>query len=171
VPGKSLANYEAGHLLAASLGGSNSDLGNFAAMSGPTNRSRGGIVLFEAALRTALAQDAYPPWIVVYTVRCEYVGSTSALTSEVGGLIGGRPNPQTGRILFDLAKRNATFDTATLAAALPNADRAVIAANIEPIKRRVLMNFAARRFAVDVRIEQAPENARLPASSPFDNHM
>jgi hypothetical protein len=172
IPGTAIVpGYDAGHLLAASLGGSNTSSRNYAPMSQSTNRSRGGIVLFEAALRTALRQDVFPPWIVTYRISCVYTGSPEELGAEVARFVRSTAPTTAGTRLFRLAASNAPIDAASLLAAIPGADPALVSSNVEQIRRMILMNFTPRRFAVDVQILQAPEGGRLPASSPFDNHM
>lgn len=171
VPGTTIAGYQKGHLLAASLGGSNSNVGNYAPMSPRTNTARGGIATFETALRGALHQDLFPPWIVVYSIRCVHTGSAAELGTEIGGLVGAAQAATAGPALFALARSNVVIDATRLRAALPTADPVLVTTHAERIKNHLLMHFTPRRFTVDVRIEQAPEGAVLPASSPFDNHM
>jgi hypothetical protein len=169
VPGTAIAGYQRGHLLAASLGGSNADPANFAAMSPTTNTSRGGIVTFESSLRTALQRDDFPPWIVHYAIRCNYRGGESALEDELARLVG--PAPGAGSRLFQMAARNAPLDVPGLTAALGGPTSEAISANQQRIRDALLRNFVPRSFAVSVRIEQSPQGGTLPASQPFDNHM
>lgn len=171
VPGTAIAGYHGGHLLAASLGGSNADPRNFAPMSRGTNLQRGGIVVFETALRAALRRDDFPPWIVTYAIRCQYPGSTGGLEADLATLLGPAPVAGAGRRLFELAQANAPLNAASLARALPGVAPDVIAARQGQIRDALLQHFTPRGFGVSLEVVQAPEGSALPASQAFDNHM
>jgi hypothetical protein len=166
VPGTAIARYQRGHLLAASLGGSNTNPANFAPMSERTNTTRGGIVMFEAALREQLRADVFPPWVVNYSIRCVYIGSSDELQRQLDRTLG-RVQPNLGRRFFDRALVNEAFDANYIASEVPGASPPLQ----ERIRQAVLLNFVPRHFAVTVDVEQAPAGGRLPASGPFDNHL
>jgi hypothetical protein len=171
VPGTAIAGYQRGHLLAASLGGSNSAAGNFSPMSAATNTSRGGIENFEQALRKALAQDVFPPWIVDYGIQPQFRGGESELESSVGSLMG-TPQPGAGAALFNLAKSNTKLTTGNLAPILKGATPDQVQRNLPQINNLLLMNFTPRSFGVTVNVEQSPDDAQpLPAAQAFSNHL
>jgi hypothetical protein len=170
VPGTNIEKgYERGHLLAASLGGSNSNPGNFAPMSKGTNISRGGIANFEFALREALKKDVYPPWIVEFGIECVYTGSVANLQSIIDSLFG--PQPGTAATLFTLAQKNTEIDLPTLKKVFPSVKDSDLEQNQQRIRTELLMNFTPRRFRVTNNIVQSPEGERLPAAQSFDNHL
>jgi hypothetical protein len=171
VPGTTIFGYQAGHLLAASLGGSNSAAGNFAPMSAGTNTSRGGIANFEQALRNALAKDVFPPWIVDYGIRPQYSGGESELNSSVSNLIG-KPLTGAGAALFNLAKSNTKLTIANLTPILPGATPDQVERSLPQINNLILMSFTPKSFGVTVNVEQSPDDAEpLPAAQPFNNHL
>jgi phage-related protein len=175
--------YQAGHLLAASLGGSNSDPNNFAPMSPGTNTTRGGMQLREDALRKALRTDVFPPWIVYYQVAGVYdteaAYTPSAFEEWLVKTLGATPGAS-GRLL-SLAALNANIDAAQLALALGPVDQAKLELLRDDLFRRLMMAFAPRKFSVVVRVDQAPEAGTaakggtpenvLPVSDSFPNHL
>ena len=172
IPGTGIARYQRGHLLAASLGGSNSSAANFAPMSATTNTSRGGIENFERALREAIRQDVFPPWIVIYGITPIYHGNVGDLSATIENLLGPHVGASTAATaLFGLAQTNAPITHATLVGLLPGATPQAVIRHEAEIKGSLLMNFVPRKFRTKVDVEQAPDAGRLPAAQPFDNHM
>jgi hypothetical protein len=174
--------YQRGHLLASTLGGSNSDPNNFAPMSAGTNTRTGGMQLREEALRRRIRADVYPPWIIQYSVRCNYDQENTP--AQVQTWLQSTVNAQPGSVmrLFRLAADNANFTDAVLSEALGGVPLTVVAQNRAEIKRRLLYSFTPRSFTSMVSILQAPEQDPsqsrrelredvLPASDEFPNHQ
>ena len=163
--------YQRGHLLAASLGGSNNDPMNFAAMSATTNTSRGGMQLREDALRKAVRDDVYPPWIIRYSVAATYLDNESEFESWLVKL-GATPGAQ-GR-LYARAATNTAISNADLAADLAGgASPPPKTLRYDPaeVREKLLHSFTPIRFTATVLVDQSPQDAKpLPASEPLDNH-
>jgi hypothetical protein len=103
------------------------------------------------------------------------LGGEGELQTSIDALIGAQPNAvkedNAAKALFNLAKANATMDTAALSRAFPNNTPDFIKKNEAQIKHLLLYGFTPRRFSVTLNIEQAPEGGVLPAARPFNNHL
>ncbi|HKG13456.1 MAG TPA: DNA/RNA non-specific endonuclease [Pyrinomonadaceae bacterium] len=162
--------YQRGHLLAASLGGSNSDPLNFAPMSATTNTSRGGMQLREDALRKAVRADVYPPWIIHYSVKATYLNNEAEFESWLVKL-GATPGAQ--RRLYQRAAAGAAISDAHIAAALAGgaSPPKTLSYDSDWVREKLLHSFTPVRFTATVQVEQEPTDAKpLPASEPLDNH-
>jgi hypothetical protein len=168
------SGYQRGHLLAASLGGSNSERKNFAPQSALTNVSQGGFSNYEGPVRNALnGPDVFPPWIFNYRVSINYSGGLSVLQSYLSTL--GASN-QAASNLFALAENRLndinselTDDMIIQATGLNISE---VTEHRENIVEQFVLNFNPRSFSVSVEIEQGPENSdvQIPSASTLDNH-
>ena len=186
VPGTHIGDpaYQKGHLLAASLGGSNTEPRNFVPMSQGTNTKRGGMEVREKALRTALREDVYPPWIINYSITANYKDDEGAFRSWIEGNVpGATPGAQSR--LFNRAmratNRGSQITDADLVAELVG-PRGTPPAKpmprylLDEVREKLLFSFTARTFTASISIEQAPIKEKdkkevLPASQTFDNHQ
>jgi len=173
IPGMKILNgYQAGHFLAASLGGSNSDLENFAPMSGRANNSKGGISNVEGPLREALNSERAaepPPYIVQYAVSCNYPNTEAQLQGWLAENFNVANNA--AQNLYNLAQNNIELIPSVVHNALGggiNLDQ--VTSRLNDIKRQLAFHFMPRSFGVMISIYQG-EDLRLPASGPFDNHQ
>jgi phage-related protein len=178
VGGKKLPpGFESGHLVAASLGGSNSDAKNFAPMSGETNRNRGGIADIERALRRATwpakyppYQEIYPPYVIDYEVRPNYLEDNldsfrSLLIQRYSAA------PSAAEDLYRRAQANAPVDNAAILAALavaPPASRTV--SDLQAIRAELVRHFVPGSFQASVLVQQG-EGVDIPASGAIENRF
>ena len=164
-----VGGYHRGHLLAASLGGSNSANENFAPMSATTNTSRGGMVLGEDALRNALNANAYPPYIVRYGLRCNYNNSKSDLQSWLVSELGA--GAAAANNLYRLARRNENLTAALLLTNIGGtATAALINEKFDQILDQLSRHYMPTSFTMSLTLEQG-ENLTLPSVGKFNNHQ
>lgn len=163
--------YQRGHLLAASLGGSNSDVENFAPMSPGTNQN---MRIWERPIMDALNADVYPPWIVRFSIDCDYLNDEGSLAGWLGdqvremrGSDGGSPSVDVDAIYAVIASSSGLTESA-LAAAL-GVTEPQLARRSSAIRERLLRSFTPRGFGVDLEVVQG--EGTLPQSTTIPNHL
>jgi hypothetical protein len=186
VPGTHIAqpSYQKGHLLAASLGGSNTDPRNFVPMSKNTNTTRGGMEVREKALRAAAREDVFPPWIVTYKVTANYKDNEDEFGSWIAGNVPGATNGAQKRLFTRAMHATNGASRITdddLVAELLGSRGTPLAKPmprylLEEVREKLLYSFTPRTFSASIEIEQAPMKEEdkkevLPASQTFDNHQ
>jgi flagellar biosynthesis GTPase FlhF len=157
--------YQAGHLLANSLGGPGNDVQNLAPMSPTTNNTGMGAV--ERQIRAAIDGGN----VMRYTVRTQYnTSGESDLQSWINAQFPGAAS-NAARQLFALARSNATLDAAALQGALgPAVPLATVTARIREILWQLAVNFMAERFVITLSVLSG--TTPVPSSfAPVANHQ
>lgn len=170
------AGYNKGHLLAASLGGSNSDWKNYGVQSRLTNVSIGGMSNWEQQMRAAINDDGFPPWIIEFSAAANYDSNgKSALQAYLNSL--GPADPMAAENLFQMAQNTLNQSGRRLTEArvrtATGLSATVVQANFEQIRREFLLAFTPGSFSVNVGVLQQPDFSEiqsLPSPGTLDNH-
>ena len=172
-----LSGYHRGHLLAASLGGSNTDARNFVPMSPRTNTSNDGMVQFESPLRKALKSKKAagpPPYIISFKLTADYDKTESGLQTWLNkSFPGAHPNAAVN--LYNLAKDNTELTRDTLHQAIDSGNGQVTKAKIgskeDSIRHTLAMHFMPTSFKPEIEAKQPPDLSSLKFNKSFDNHQ
>lgn len=165
--------YQKGHLLAASLGGSNDNRKNFAAQSRKSNIGRSGMDLFERAIRTnSITHDVFPPWIIEYKVNCNYVGGMQELQTWLTNI---GAYAISADKLFELAMDELNDKGIRLTNAMLISATGLTKSKLKTYRKEIIdrlnVNFNPKSFTVSINIIQAPKGAKLPSSATVPNHQ
>ncbi|MEM6253799.1 MAG: DUF4157 domain-containing protein [Cyanobacteria bacterium P01_D01_bin.156] len=160
-----LDGYDKGHLIAASLGGSNTDTKNFAPMLKTTNRTKSpGIRTWEEPLYKNLIDERYsnyivgpPPYMVRYSISCIYEGNTSQLQNWLNTNFTA-VDPNAAENLFRLAKNNTDLTIQAVETAMNSS----VGERVSDVTQQLGFLFLPRRFSVNVYPLNSPDNRLIP---------
>ena len=167
VPG--IPQYQRGHLVAGStansLGGPGDDVRNLVPLAQASNREMRDKP--EKVARDLISdKTAHPPYLLNYTVRCEYldmVGFQSELKSMSAGA-------NAAENLFRLARANTPLTPPAIQTAFDNPTRLLAPDEVLNVRKRLAYYFMPVRLWIDIAPVQGPLLNKRP---PFEilNHQ